>query len=97
MAVLGRPSEGKKMKCLSILLFSFRAKANQLNVNFYDHAKQGNKWMDACKLLSLSLLSETSLFPDYKKYADQIREEYIHIPDPEYKKRRSAVRTFEMC
>lgn len=27
----------------------------------------------------------------YKKYADQIREEYIHIPDPEYKKRRSAV------
>lgn len=35
MAVLGRPSEGKKMKCLSIWLFSFRAKANQLNVNFY--------------------------------------------------------------
>lgn len=83
MAVLGRPSEGKKMKCLSILLFSFRAKANQL-------------W-NAFKLLSLSLLSETSLFPDYKKYADQIREEYIHIPDPEYKKRRSAVRTFEIC
>lgn len=55
-----------------------------------------NGW-NAFKLLSLSLLSETSLFPDYKKYADQIREEYIHIPDPEYKKRRSAVRTFEMC
>lgn len=52
---------------------------------------------NAFKLLSLSLLSETSLFPDYKKYADQIREEYSHIPDPEYKKRRSAVRTFEIC
>lgn len=97
MAVLGRPSEGKKMKCLSILFFSFRAKANQLMlISMITQSKGTNGW-NAFKLLSLSLLSETSLFPDYKKYADQIREEYIHIPDPEYKKRRSAVRTFEMC
>lgn len=28
---------------------------------------------------------------DYKIYAHQIREEYKHVPEPEYKRRRSAV------
>lgn len=65
-------------------------------ISMITQSKGTNEW-NAFKLLSLSLLSETSLFPDYKKYADQIREEYIHIPDPEYKKRRSAVRTFKKC
>lgn len=65
-------------------------------ISMITQSKGTNGW-NACKLLSLSLLSETSLFPGYNKYADQIREEYIHIPDPEYKKRRSAVRTFEIC
>ena len=34
---------------------------------------------------------DSYFFPDYKIYSKQIREEYKHVPDSEYRKRRSAV------
>lgn len=90
MAVLGRPSEGKKMKCLSIWLFSFRAKANQLNVNFYGmrvncfhcHYCLKPVFFQSTRSMQIRFVKNTSIFLIRNtKSADQ---RYVHLKSVEW-------------
>ncbi|XP_048731044.1 uncharacterized protein LOC125648151 isoform X2 [Ostrea edulis] len=55
------------------------------------HTIQDNAEKDLQYFLDMDMAVLGRSSEEYKKYAEQIRKEYSHVPDPEFRKRRSAI------